>query len=371
LLSAGLLVGFAALFFPPEMARGAPLLWGGAALVFTALAYSMATLTHQAWGARLPGGAAGQASWMAWREGAGLLGVVAASVLPSLVGWAATTAVLALGFALALIALHWAPAALGEAASTGARVRPQAGHAPELAPTRAELLAPWRRPGWRALIGVYMANGIANAIPATLVLFFVRDRLQAPEREAAFLAVYFVAATLSLPLWVRVAARLGLVRTWQLSMRLAVLAFVGAFFLGAGDTAAFFVVCAATGAALGADLMAPPALLAQWLRSAEETPSPAGADRAGPGSLDGVAFGWWGAATKLNLALAAGLVLPALDLAGYAPGVQSAAALSALSLAYCLVPCALKLLALGLLSRWAPAPRGPVPDAQGVVDASK
>ena len=365
-----LLVGFAALFFPPAAARSYPLLWGGLALVLTALAYSAGTLTHQAWGARLPGGAAGQATWMSWREGAGLLGVIAASVLPSLAGWPATLAVLALGLGLGLLALRWAP----EPPPHFSGMRPRAAlvlgadgaDGPEnLAVPPADLLAPWRRRGWAALLGVYMVNGIANAIPATLVLFFVRDRLQAPTLEAAFLAVYFVFATVSLPLWVRLAARIGLTRTWQVSMGLAVAAFCGAYGLGAGDVPAFFLVCAATGAALGADLMAPPALLAQWLRS-ELPPTSASAARSasalqrGPSAdLDGVAFGWWGAATKLNLALAAGIVLPALAWAGYAPGVRTPAALAWLSLAYCLVPCGLKLIALALLHRWsspAPAP---------------
>ena len=43
--------------------------------------------------------------------------------------------------------------------------------------------------------------------------------------------------------------------------------------------------------------------------------------------------------------IAAGLALPLLALAGYAPGTTDPHALSALSLAYGLLPCALKLLA--------------------------
>lgn len=39
---------------------------------------------------------------------------------------------------------------------------------------------------------MYLLNGIASAIPATLVLFFVQDRLQAPEVwQSAALGVYF------------------------------------------------------------------------------------------------------------------------------------------------------------------------------------
>jgi Na+/melibiose symporter-like transporter len=60
-------------------------------------------------------------------------------------------------------------------------------------------------------------------------------------------------------------------------------------------------------------------------------------------------LGWWQVATKLNLALAAGLALPLLNLLGYTPGTQDAPALLALSWAYALVPCLLKLLAAAVL----------------------
>jgi Na+/melibiose symporter-like transporter len=94
----------------------------------------------------------------------------------------------------------------------------------------------------------------------------------------------------------------------------------------------------ASGLALGADLALPSALLAGVIQ------------RAGHASrLEGAYFGWWNFATKLNLALAAGVALPLLGAFGYSPGARDAQALHALTLAYCLLPCALKLAAAGLL----------------------
>ena len=54
----------------------------------------------------------------------------------------------------------------------------------------------------------------------------------------------------------------------------------------------------------------------------------------------------------LNLALAAGLALPALQALGYQPGAQGPQALLALSLAYGGLPCAFKLVALLACWRW-------------------
>ena len=49
------------------------------------------------------------------------------------------------------------------------------------------------------------------------------------------------------------------------------------------------------------------------------------------------------------LALAAGIALPLLGQFGYAPGGRDEASLQALTIAYCLLPCFLKLIAAGLL----------------------
>jgi Na+/melibiose symporter-like transporter len=187
---------------------------------------------------------------------------------------------------------------------------------------------------------------VASAVPATLVLFFIRDRLQAPAAEPLVLASYFAAGALSIPLWVRAVKHFGLARSWLAGMLLAIAVFGWAALLGAGDVPAFVAVCLASGIALGADLTLPGALLAGVIQ------------RAGHGGrAEGAYFGWWNFATKLNLALAAGISLPALQWFGYAPGSRSAEALSALTIAYCLLPCVLKLAAAGLLyTRWVRTP---------------
>jgi Na+/melibiose symporter-like transporter len=131
-------------------------------------------------------------------------------------------------------------------------------------------------------------------------------------------------------------------------MLLAIVTFAWAALLGSGDVAAFAVVCLASGVALGADLALPGALLAGVIRRAGHQ-----------GQSEGMYFGWWNFATKLNLALAAGIALPLLGLIGYAPGSRDPQALQALTLAYCVLPCLLKLAAAGLLTFiWMRHPEG-------------
>jgi Na+/melibiose symporter-like transporter len=151
-----------------------------------------------------------------------------------------------------------------------------------------------------------------------------------------------------MPLWVRAVAWFGLARLWLAGMGLAVAAFVWATTLGSGDLLAFMAICIASGLALGADLALPSSLLAGVIQRAGHS-----------GRAEGAYFGWWNFATKLNLALAAGLALPLLSRFGYTPGTRDADALLALALAYGLLPCVLKLAAGALLvGVWLRTPHG-------------
>jgi GPH family glycoside/pentoside/hexuronide:cation symporter len=120
-------------------------------------------------------------------------------------------------------------------------------------------------------------------------------------------------------------------------MCLAVLAFLWALLLGAGDLVAFAVICAASGAALGADLTLLPAIFASRLAQL--------------GRGEAAAFGLWSFVSKLSLALAALTILPALDAAGFTPGAENGEqALWTLQLIYAGLPCVLKLTAILLLA---------------------
>jgi Na+/melibiose symporter-like transporter len=348
-----LCVGFVGLFFAPaallrhEGPRLPVFAWAVGALLLTYLGYSVAQVVHQAWAARLGGSATQRARWVGAREAFALTGVLVASVLPGLAGWAVTAGVLATMLALALWALKGVPTghAAGPVGPAGGRtagaIQLRANDDDPARPgrTRGDVGSPWRVKGFRSLLAVHLLNGLAAAIPASLVLFFIRDRVQAsPAFEAAFLAAYFGAAALGVPAWVRVVGRIGLVRAWGAGMLLSILAFGGAVAVGAGDAALYLAICAASGLALGADLVAPAALLAGIIQR-----SPA------QGRDEGRWFGWWSMAGKLNLALAAGVALPLVQVLGYAPGARDAGGLLALALVYAVVPCLVKLAALALL----------------------
>ena len=315
-----LALGFALLFFPQVKAPGALIVWASVMLMVTYAAYSFLSVSHQSWGAMLGGNEAERSCIVAWRETLGLVGVVMASITPVALGLPATAAL----FSVALM-LGWLAWTRAEqpVAKKDAAVLPGA------------LWLPFRHSNFKRLLLVFMLNGTASAVPATLVLFFIQDRLQAPSsQEPLFLGSYFLTAALSIPLWLAVVKRVGLAKAWLMGMALSIAVFAWATQIGSGQTVAFLIICALSGVALGTDLALPGAMLAGVIQSNGDS-----------GRAEGAYFGWWNFAIKLNLALAAGLALPLLGVFGYAPGVRSPEALNALVIAYCVLPCALKLAA--------------------------
>lgn len=321
-----LLVGFIALFHPPGIAGAQPFLWFLGSLMVVYLGFSLATIAYQSWGAALTQARELRSRLSAYREASGLVGVIIAAALPAIAGpgWLTLVFMVAL-LASAYLLLRHAPQASSQNHNS---TRPHS------------LLAPFSNHRFRWLFAVFLLNGIAAAIPATLFLFFTNDRLALPQYAGLFLVLYFFAAALSMPLWVTLAKRYGEQRAWLIGMVLAIAAFVWAYTLGSGAIAGFSVICILSGFALGADLALPPALLAAVIGHANDI-----------GKSEGAYFGIWNWATKMNLALAAGISLPLLELLGYKTGTTDAQGLHALSLGYALLPSLLKTLAAILLWR--------------------
>ncbi len=318
-------LGFVALLNPPSSGVEA---WLLASLALTYLGFSAATVAYQAWGADIGQMPEQRTRLTAAREGFGLVGVVLAAALPSF---------LASELAEGIARLAWLlpPLLLAAAATTFLRVGAGTPAAVAGAPLWPSLRRVFADSAFRRLLAVFVANGIAAALPATLFLFFVADVLQAPAASGGLLALYFVAGASSLPIWVRLSASFGRTSAWLAAMLLAMLAFAGASLLGPGDLYPFALICLASGLALGADLALPAAIAADL------------GERQGQA---GACFGVWNFVAKLNLALAAGLALPLLGQLGYVPG--GTGGLPALTFTYALLPLAFKAIAAALLWRW-------------------
>ena len=114
---------------------------------------------------------------------------------------------------------------------------------------------------------------------------------------------------LAVPFWLWLSYRLGKHRTWSLSMLWACAIFAWVPFLGQGDVVAFAVICALSGASLGADLALPASMQADVIDL----------DRVMSGRRrTAFFFALWSMAGKLALACAVGIAFPVLDALGFA-----------------------------------------------------
>ncbi len=324
LLSLPLLAfGFHGLFQPPEFARAMPMGWFLLTLMLTYTGFSLASIAHQSWGAALTQAVSQRSRLTAAREACGLAGVILAAGMQQTLapGWLSPVFILML-FLSAIVLLR-----LADRPVLAKLVAPKS-------EGLAALMMPFRGRRFRWLFTAFVVNGVAAAIPATLFLFFAKDYLQLAHYSGLFLLLYFVAAATSMPLWVMLAKRHGEARAWLIGMLVAVLAFIWVLVLDSGAATGFGVICMLSGVALGADLALPPALLTAVIANAGHS-----------GQREGAYFGAWNWATKMNLALAAGISLPLLQRLGYTPGVVDAGAMQALLLAYAVVPCLLKIVA--------------------------
>ena len=330
-----LALGMIGLFNPPAWSALGLTVWLVASLAVVYTAYSLASVSYQAYGAEIATDAAERTRVTAWREGFGLAGVVVAAALPEILSRHSGARA---GFAQ--FAMLFAPLVLLAALATIAG-SPRVARAPAPHVALRNLWLPLGNRRFRWLLATFMASGIAAAIPATLVLFFVEDIVRRADLAAAFLVAYFAAGAAGLPGWLWLARRIGKARAWLCGMGLAIVAFVWASFLGPGEVKSFAVICVASGIALGADLAFPASMLADVIDDDEAR---------GEARSEGSYFGLWNLVTKLNLALAAGIALPLVAGLGYAAGgANGPRALAALAFVYALVPCILKAGAAAIL----------------------
>lgn len=310
-------------------------------LLIVHLGYSLSTIAYQAWGAELGHTDKERSTYVAVREGVGILGVVFAVSFAldshaNLLFW---------GFAVSLLAgmtllVKYSPQPNARHGQTN-HLALEAKAAVAAVGNWKAITKPLQNTPFRKLLGVFLFNGLAASLPATLVPFYLRDRLGLDESFQWVLGIYFLTGAGSTVFWVWLASRIGLAKSWLIGMIIVIPAFVIVVLLGKGDLLGYIVVCLLTGFALGADLSLPAALLAKIIE-----------DNGERGSAEGTYFGLWNWVNKLCLALAPTVALGVLQWFSYSPAVadQHSVFQNPLIWMYALLPCALKVVAILMMS---------------------
>lgn len=337
-----LVAGFFLLFQPMA---DSPMVWFAAFMFLATTAFSVLSINLNTLGGLWSDKHYQQTRITSTREALGVVGLLLAVMLPSALSqimpmqqaFAWVSLLLAILTVIALVGFYCWSKKYAEVKETGANL-------PAL--SYRELWAKLPS-GSRHFFGIYGLSMLASAIPAVLVMFYIRDRLDAEALTGLFLLVYFLSGAVGMLFWQMISQCYSKAYSWALAMVLAVLTFIWAYFLQAGDVWQYGVICVLSGIAFGADLSLPPSILAEKIHHQQVNDSAS------------MQFGLLAFLAKSALALGSAMALPLLDMTGFVPGQSNHdEALHMLSLTYAVIPCIIKILAALWLWRVFPLLKG-------------
>lgn len=306
-------------------------------LVFSVMVYlgwSIISIPYLAWSAEITTDYHEKTRLSAARELFGIIGALGALLIPYLYSvsedaqkslellYAACVISLAILFPLTLL-------------GTKEKVAPSTEQV-----TLQKIITLWKKnPSLYTLQTAFTLNSLANALPATLFLFYVELVLQEPSKTGMLLLLYFISGIIGLPFWSMLASKIGKTKSWQGSMVLASLAFVFVPFLDSNDLVLFALITFVSGLSLGADMALPASIQTDVVQKIQTEKH----------SYAGVLFGIWAMLTKFALALAVGLGFVILGAVGFDAKAPTPLALSTLSLLYGGMPVVLKMLSFWIM----------------------
>jgi GPH family glycoside/pentoside/hexuronide:cation symporter len=191
----------------------------------------------------------------------------------------------------------------------------------------------WQEKTLRKFIIIFFLNALPMAITANVFSFYVELTLNRKADTGLFLACYLVAAAIgACSLFFKNTSKIKLLRKFLL---ISALSFACTFFIKPPNSNLFYVICAVSGMALGAEMVILSAMAVDILAPYEKYSS--------------IFFGILSSCSKLTLALAAGIFLPLVSICYKAlPAVSMADKILYL---YVLIPIILKLLVMHFLRR--------------------
>ncbi|MEM8833816.1 MAG: MFS transporter [Pseudomonadota bacterium] len=332
-----LMAGMAAVFYGPQFAISTAI-WFAASMILATTGFSIIAINLNMIGGFWHDEPQQRTRIAAWREAFALIGLLVASVLPAALQTTRPAdesfQILFLVFAIVMIIGFLLFAKFSKAIGSNHKIKKsQTKRGFSFLPI---LIGPDRN-----FFGVCFLTHVAAAMPGVMVLFYIRDYLQAENLAGLFLLLYFLSGAALIVVWVKLAKRIGKENAWLISMFVAIATFIWAFFLQPGDVIAYGFICVLSGMALGADLALPPSILA---------------DRVTKQKTEAEATQYYALLAfipKVALAIASGMTFLLLDQMGFVAGIEnSPESLQGLVTLYALVPCLIKLSAAVYLWRY-------------------
>lgn len=329
-----LTIGLLALFFGPQFTVSTSFWFSGSMLLATT-GFSVVVINLNMIGGFWVEDQHQRTRIATWRESFALLGLLVASILPTvLFGFTSATQAfkwLFLVYAMCMVPAYWLFCRFLKQVD----LRHLAASSILNAKSFFQILHDQQR----LFFLTYLLTQVAASLPAVLVLFFIRDYLGAESYTGLFLFLYFVSGAALMQVWFMLSKRLDKYRAWLVSMFLSIAVFVWVILLQPGDLISYGVICVLSGLALGADLALPTSIIA---------------DRINAKRAESRATQYYGVMAfipKFALALASGFAFLILETNGFVVATQNTeVALQSLLMLYGLAPCIIKL--FSAISLW-------------------
>lgn len=190
------------------------------------------------------------------------------------------------------------------------------------------------------LLSIVLLNGIAQGLIATTALLYIKYIIEAQHLAGQFMLAYYLSAIIAVPFWVKLSNRNGKKNMWMISMILSAFFFSSCYFLSAGDTLEFMIICIATGVCLGADLALSPSIFSDNVEKQEKASS---------------YYSLWLLMSKLSMTICVLVSFAVLGFYGLEAGSLSSEAtyssgIKMLTIIFCLLPAFFKLISIALLA---------------------
>ncbi len=339
----------------PMMALGTPLLAIGLWFVFVPggpvspwylgfwlfvmyLGWSSTVIPHLSWGAELSTEYHERSRIYGWSQASTVIGMVGVLVLPAILENAGTFSMAAQVMAMAVFSIVFLlPTVvlnLWFVPEPEVKLNTHAG----ILPTIRFLMN--NGSFWRVIGADLLVSTSAGATGA-MFFFFSRLALDLPKISGTLLLAYFVTGCVCIPLWIRLAHRVGKHRALMVSFVYSCLTMPILLFVPAGSfawaLAAFLVI--------GINYSAPTFLLRSMMADiADADTAETNAERAG------VMYSFLALTAKLGFAIAVGVTFSALSAVGFDPKiVNTPEAIDHMRMVYVIIPVVVHLLGLAVL----------------------
>ena len=293
------------------------------------LGWTMVNIPYYAWGAELSDDYYERTSLTGWRQAFGFLGNVSVLFIPVAAG--ALTGYGSLPREGLTIIGSFALVALPTLVTiTLFKVEERVTYPSPRTNPLVHLRAMFENGSFRLLFFAFMLMSLGTGWGSATFMLFATFVVEAEAWTQMILLGYFGANIIALPLWIKLAKKLGKKNTWVIGGILFVLVTPSFLLLGPGDLGGFFVCLGLYGIAGGCFGALSMSMKADVIEIAARRSSE---------NISGAYIAVWSLGQKLVAALALGLALPTLELFGFNPAAEnSKAAINALAYIYVLPP---------------------------------